>query len=227
MYKPIEDCALLLHFEDKIKKSNNKETIEISGKGVITNAISAFIMNKLDLIGIDNHLIKKINMRRQLVQMVDVFPIQVNICSVACGRYVKEFGIEEGFVFESPITEFRVKNKDLGYPVINESQIKQFGWLATYEIKEIKQQATRVHDFLTGLFTGIGIRLVDCNLEFGVVFDGENYMIMLADEISPDTCKLWNMSNNEKLSYELVDTDPEQIIPAYQNILSRLNNSVF
>lgn len=222
LYQSEEDYALIMSFDDSIKKAN-KEIINISGKGVINNNISAYIMQKLDMIGVENHFIQKNNMRQQLVQFVDVYPVQVHICTIACGRYVTDFGMEDGFVFESPIIDFRVKNKDLSYPIINEEQIISFGWLSKKELHDLKNKAMRVHDFLSGLFATAGIRLVDIKLEFGRVFNGEDFITMLIDEISPDTCKLWDMETNEKLCYEISEDNPEKILPAYQEILSRLN----
>lgn len=222
LYQPDEDYALIMSFDDTLKKAN-KEIINISGKGVINNNISAYIMQKLDMIGVENHFIQKNNMRQQLVQFVDVYPIQIHICTVACGRYVTDFAMEAGFVFESPIIDFRVKNKDLNYPIINEEQIISFGWLSKKELRDLKNKAMRVHDFLSGLFATAKIRLVDVKLEFGRVFNGEDFITMLIDEISPDNCKLWDMETNEKLCYEIAEEDPEKVMPAYQEIVKRLN----
>jgi phosphoribosylaminoimidazole-succinocarboxamide synthase len=221
LYEAEEEYTLIMSFDDGIS-NQTKEKLQFSGKGVINNSISAYIMQKLDMIGIETHLIEKINMRQQLIQFVDTYPIQIHICTVASGRYVSEFGMEEGFVFESPMIDFRVKNKDLGYPVINESQIIGFDWLSKRELSILKTNAMRVHDFLAGLFASVQIRLVDIKLEFGRVFNGEDFVTMLIDEISPDTCRLWDMETNEKLCFELAKDEPEKIIPAYQEVLKRL-----
>jgi len=222
LYQADEDYALIMSFNDTLKLQD-KSSIVISGKGVINNSISAFLMQKLELIGIETHFIQKNNMRQQLIQFVDVYPVQIYVSSLASGRYVTDFGMEDGFVFDSPIIDFRVKNGDLNYPIINEHQIYSFSWLSKKEIKNLKKVAIRVHDFLTGFFAGIGIRLVDIKLEFGRVFNGEDYIIMLTDEISPDTCKLWDMYNNEKLCYEIAENNPDRVINAYQEVLKRLN----
>lgn len=222
LYQADEDYALIMSFNDTLKLQD-KSSIVISGKGVINNSISAFLMQKLELIGVETHFIQKNNMRQQLIQFVDVYPVQIYVSSLASGRYVTDFGMEDGFVFDSPIIDFRVKNGDLNYPIINENQIYSFSWLSEKEIKNLKKVAIRVHDFLTGLFAGIGIRLVDIKLEFGRVFNGEEYIIMLTDEISPDTCKLWDMYNNQKLCYEIAQTNPDDVINAYQEVLKRLN----
>lgn len=221
LYQSNDDYSLLMYFGDNIRLGN-KNSVEISGKGVITNSISSFIMQKLDMVGIENHFIEKVNMRQQLIHFVDIFPIQVHISTVACGRYVSDFGIEEGLVFDSPVIDFRVKNSVLSYPVIGEDQMVNFGWLTDQELSGLKGKATRVHDFLSGLFAGIGIRLVECRLEFGRVFEGEDFIIMLADEISPDNCRLWDIETNEKLSFEIAEDNPEKIISAYQEVRRRL-----
>lgn len=222
LYSSDRDYSLLMSFKDYLRKNNN-EIIEISGKGTINNHISAYIMEKLDMIGIENHFMKKNNMREQLIQCTDVYPIQVNICTIACGRYIKDFGLEEGLVFDQPMIDFRVKNKRLSYPAINEQQIINFNWMNKKELAEIKQKSLRIHDFLSGLFATANIRLVDIKLEFGRVFDGDDFDIMLIDEISPDTCRLWDMQDNEKLCYEIAENSPENLLTAYQKVLTRLN----
>jgi phosphoribosylaminoimidazole-succinocarboxamide synthase len=217
LYQANEEYALIMAFTDNLKLSNG----EISN---INNNISSFIMNRLDMVGIENHLIEKVNMREQLIQFVDIFPVQLSISTVACGRYIEEFGIEEGYVFDSPIIDFKVKNSILKYPVINEHQILSFGWLTTSEIKGLKNKAIRVYDFLTGLFAGLGMRLVECNLEFGKVFNGEEFIIMVADEISLDTCRLWDINSNEKLSFETITENPENAFNIYQKVMDRFSS---
>lgn len=221
LYQSDNDYSLLMYFGDNIRL-NDKDSIEVSGKGVITNSISSFIMQKLDMVGIENHFIEKINMRQQRVQFVDILPIQVHISTVACGRYVSDFGIEEGLVFELPVIDFRVKNSALNYPVIGEYQMVNFGWLSDQELATLKNKAIRIHDFLCGLFAGVGIRLVECKIEFGRVFEEDDAIIMLADEISPDNCRLWDIETNEKLSFEVAKDNPERILSAYQEVQRRL-----
>lgn len=221
LYESEEEYSLIMSFNDNLKLGN-KKVVEIAGKGVINNSISAFLMEKLDMVGIENHLINKLNMRQQLIQFVDALPIQVYVNNIACGRYVEELGIEEGFVFDTPLMDFRVKNSELSYPIVNEEQIIAFQWMRQDEIDRLKKIATRVNDFLSGFFAGIGIRLVETKLEFGRVFDGEDITMMLIDEISPDTCRLWDLDTNQKLCFEVAEDGPDSIISAYQEVLSRL-----
>ncbi|HJD56113.1 MAG TPA: phosphoribosylaminoimidazolesuccinocarboxamide synthase [Rickettsia endosymbiont of Pyrocoelia pectoralis] len=221
LYSSEEDFLLIMAFTDKATLETG-DVVNISGKGVLNNNISSFLMNKLEMIGIENHFIEKINMREQLIQYVDMFPVQVVVSSVASGRFVTEFGMDEGYVFDRPIIDFRVRSREFKYPIVNEYQILNFGWLLKEEIKAIKQQAIRIHDFLSGLFMAIGIRLVECSLEFGRVFNGEESIIMLTDEISPDTCKLWHINSNERLGFELIEKDPNKAFESYQFIADRL-----
>ena len=125
LYQSDEEYALIMSFNDTLKLQD-KSSITASGKGVTNNSISAFLMQKLDLIGIETHFIPKNNMREQLIQFVDVFPVQLHVSSLASGRYVTDFGMEDGFVFDSPIIDFRVKNSEMGYPILNEHQIYSF-----------------------------------------------------------------------------------------------------
>ncbi len=223
LYQSTEDFAFIMAFTDKITLENG-EIVEIFGKGVLNNNISSYIMTKLDMLGIDNHLIEKINMREQLIQSVDVLPIQISVTGLACGRFVKEFSMEEGYVFDHPIIDFKVRSGELKHPIINEHQILNFGWLSKKEVEQVKLQSLRIYDFLSGLFTGIGIRLVECTLEFGRVFNGEEFVVMLTDEISPDTCRLWDMNNNEKLGRELIYTNIENGLKSYQAIANLLKD---
>ena len=141
-----EDFALIMNYSDKARVSDGS-IIEIPGKGIINNSISTFLMQRLDMIGIENHLIEKLNIREQLIQFVDIFPVQVLLSIIASGRYVTEFGMEEGYVLDNPIIDFRIKNSELKYPVINEHQMQSFGWMNKAEAEEIKQKAIRIFDF--------------------------------------------------------------------------------
>lgn len=219
IYQGIEEFTLIQFFKDDLRISP-EETIIISGKGVINNSISAYIMNCLDMVGIENHLIEKLNMREQLVQLVDTFPVKVIVTNIATDRYVRDFGIEEGYVFEKPMIDFRFKSSI--FPVVNETQIINFNWMMKEELDNLKKAALRINDFLVGFFAAIGIRLVDCSLEFGRVFNGEEFVIMLVDEISPDTCRLIDMNNNQKLDFEFASENPDKATTIYKEIAKRL-----
>lgn len=224
LYKTEEKHLLTMAFTDKIRLKDGK-TLDIFGKGVINNAISSFIMQKLDLIGVENHFVDKVNMREQVVQLVEMLPVQIYVSNIACDRYVEQFGMQEGYVFDTPIIDYRIKNKELNYPIINEHQIITFGWILREELLEIKNKSLRIFSFLSGLFAAIDIRLVSCCLEFGRVFYNEDFATILADEITPDSCGLWDMSSNEKLGIEAIKEDNKDPIKSYQIILDRFNIS--
>jgi phosphoribosylaminoimidazole-succinocarboxamide synthase len=221
LYHTDNDYSLALLFGDDFRISKDK-VVECLGKGIINNNISAYIMHQLDMIGIDNHFIEKSNMCQQLIQAADVYPLRVHITKISSARYVTDFGIEKGFVFDEPIIDFSIKNRELNYPSINEHQIYCFGWMSKDEIKAIKKIALRVHDFLTGLFLSVGIRLVDARLEFGRVFNGEDFIIMLVDEISPDNCRLWDIYSNEPLCFEAIENNADNAILTYREVEKRL-----
>jgi phosphoribosylaminoimidazole-succinocarboxamide synthase len=214
-----DESAIIIFFKDTIRDS--AAIHNISGKGVINNKISSFMMEKLDIIGLQNHFIEKTNMREQLVQVLDIIPVQVRVSNVAVDSYVSSFGVQEGYLFDNPMIEFRVKNRNSGYPSINESQMVGFNWLTYTEVKEIKKLARRVNDFLCGYFSAIGIRLVVCNLEFGRVFNGEEFIFMLADEITPESCMLWDLHNNHKYDVESI-LKSDKPISIYQEIEKRI-----
>lgn len=218
---PEEEFALIEFFKDTVKLPNGK-VIESSGKGVLRNSISAHLMSKLDMVGIDNHFIEKLNMREQLIQMVDMLPIRVTVTFLACGRYTKEFGLEEGYVFEKPMIDFYYKTKDKLIPAANEDQLTNLCLLTSYDIDAIKKISLRASDFLAGYFASSGIRLVEASFEMGKVFTGEEFIMMLADEISPDTCRLWDLENNDKLDFEAIAKNPDEAVKIYQKVIEKL-----
>ena len=221
LYVTEEEYTLIQFFKDDHVLGSG-DIVQIPGKGIIKNSISAFLMEAMKLANIPNHLIEKLNMREQRIALVDLIPVQICVANVACGRYATEFGIEEGFVFDTPMIDFRVKNSEQGNPVTNEQQIAGFGWTFDEEIKELKAAAVRVSDFLIGLFAGAGIRMVECQLEFGRGFDGNGYVLILADEITPDSCRLWDIETNRRLDFEAPTASAEEVIAVYQEVAKRL-----
>jgi len=216
-----EEYALVEHFKDSTYLAEGNMA-EISGKGILRNSISAFLMEKLDLVGIDHHFIEKINMREQVIQMADILPMKVVISYLACGRYVSDFGMEEGVVFDKPLIDFYFKAQDGVYPVVSEEQIMHLCYMNNYAIQDIKKVVYRTGDFLTGLFAGAGIRLVEAAFTLGTVFDGNEFVTLIVDEISPATCRLWDLSDNTKLDFERTRLHPEDTIRVYQEVAQRL-----
>jgi phosphoribosylaminoimidazole-succinocarboxamide synthase len=220
-YSAEEEFAMIEFFKDTVKLADGT-TAEASGKGILRNTISAYLMEKLDMVGIDNHLIEKMNMREQLIQMVDMVPLQISVSYLACGRYTTEFGMEEGYVFDRPMIDFHYKSSDKFLPVVNEQQIMNLCMLSKYEIKALQKIVQRAGDFLAGFFASSGIRLVEAKFECGKVFTGEEFIMMIADEISPDTCRLWDLNTNDKLDFEAIAGSPENAVQIYKEVAKRI-----
>ena len=207
------------HFKDHATAFNNLKKSTIEGKGVLNNRISEHILKNLEQIGIKTHLIKRINMREQLIKLVEIIPIEFIIRNIATGSLTKRLGIKDGTVLEKPLLEFCYKNDELGDPLIAREHIYAFNWASVIQLDYITEQCHRINDFMQGMFRGIGIKLVDFKLEFGTV----NGKIILADEISPDTCRLWDIKSDEKLDKDRFRKDLGNLIPAYEEVARRLN----
>jgi len=174
-------------------------------------------------IGIPTHFVRRLNMREQLIRQVQIIPVEVVVRNVVAGSLAKRFGIPEGQALPRSIVEFYYKKDELGDPMVSEEHITAFGWATTQDIDEIMQMSLRVNDYLTGLFLGIGIRLIDFKLEFGRLFNDDGDMrIVLADEISPDNCRLWDLKTNEKLDKDRFRRDLGKVEEAYQEVARRL-----
>ena len=202
LYEGPEPGTLIQHFKDDATAFNAKKHALIEGKGVLNNRISEFIFQKLNDIGVPTHFIKRLNMREQLIREVEIVPLEVVVRNVAAGSLSTRLGLEEGTNLPRSIIEFYYKNDALNDPMVCEEHITAFGWATPQEIDEIMQLALRINDFLVGLFLGIGIRLVDFKVEFGRLYDNEQVRIVLADEISPDCCRLWDIQTGDKLDRE-------------------------
>ncbi|HEY1125528.1 MAG TPA: phosphoribosylaminoimidazolesuccinocarboxamide synthase, partial [Sphingobium sp.] len=192
------------------------------GKGVLNNRISEHVFTLLGHIGVPTHFIRRLNMREQLIRQVEIVPLEVIIRNVAAGSLSKRLGIEEGTQLPRTLIEYCLKDDALGDPLVTEEHIACFGWASPEEMHDIADMAIRVNDFLTGLFAGIGIRLVDFKLEFGRIWDGDYARIILADEISPDNCRLWDIATGEKLDKDRFRRDLGGEVEAYQEVARRL-----
>ena len=222
LYEGPEPGTLVQHFKDDTTAFNAEKHEVIEGKGVLNNRISEYIFLKLEQIGIQTHFIKAMNMREQLIREAEIVPLEVVIRNVAAGSLVKRLGLKEGEMLPRPLIEFYYKDDELGDPLISEDHIAVFGWATQVELDEIMANALRINDFLIGLFAGVGIRMVDFKLEFGRVWDGDLQRIILADEISPDNCRLWDINNNEKLDKDRFRQDLGGLVDAYQEVARRL-----
>ncbi|WP_040486316.1 phosphoribosylaminoimidazolesuccinocarboxamide synthase [Lutibaculum baratangense] len=222
LYEGPEPGTLVQHFKDDATAFNKQKHAQIEGKGVLNNRISEFIFQNLNAIGVPTHFIRRLNMREQLIREVEIIPLEVVVRNVAAGSLSKRLGMEEGVQLPRSIIEFYYKNDELGDPMVSEEHITAFGWASPQEIDDMMSLALRVNDFLVGLFLGVGIRLVDFKIELGRLYEGDMMRIVLADEISPDSCRLWDMKSGEKLDKDRFRRDMGGLVEAYQEVARRL-----
>ena len=222
LYEGPEPGTLVQHFKDDATAFNAEKHEVIEGKGVLNNRISEYIFLQLAQLGIQTHFIKALNMREQLIREAEIVPLEVVIRNIAAGSLVKRLGLKDGEPLPRPLIEFYYKDDALGDPLISEDHIAVFGWATQNELDEIMTIAVRINDFLIGLFAGAGIRLVDFKLEFGRVWEGDVQRIILADEISPDNCRLWDINSNEKLDKDRFRQNLGGLVDAYQEVARRL-----
>ena len=210
------------HFKDNATAYNNKKRATIDGKGILNNRISEHILSNLSQIGIKNHLVKRLNMREQLIKLVEIIPIEFIVRNVATGSLTKRLGIEDGTELRKPLIEFCLKNDELGDPLISKEHIFAFEWASKREIDKIEGNLHRMNDFMIGMFRGVGIKLIDFKVEFGRLKNSSRNEIILADEISPDTCRLWDMKSEKKLDKDRFRQNLGNLINAYQDVARRL-----
>jgi len=222
LYEGPEKGTAIQHFKDDATAYNNQKKSIVEGKGVLNNRISEHILNNLNQIGVKTHLMKRLNMREQLVRLVEIIPLEFIVRNIATGSLTKRLGIPDGTVLSKPLIEYSYKNDELGDPLIAREHILEFKWASQEELKFINNSCIRINDFMQGMFRGVGIKLVDFKLEFGrVTIDGKKE-ILLADEISPDTCRLWDVISEKKLDKDRFRKDLGNIIQAYQEVARRL-----
>tara|TARA_B100000927_G_scaffold120410_1_gene97205 strand:+ start:320 stop:1102 length:783 start_codon:yes stop_codon:yes gene_type:complete len=220
IYASPEKNLVIQHFKDDATAFNNKKKSVIEGKGILNNRISEHILTCLGQAGIKNHFIKRINMREQLIKHVSIIPIEFIVRNIATGSLTKRLGIEEGTVLNNPLIEYCLKNDELGDPMISKEHILTFNWASKKEIEKIDKQLHRINDYLVGMFRGVGIKLVDFKVEFGRLKNSNE--VVLADEISPDTCRLWDMHTEKKLDKDRFRNNLGNLIGAYQDVARRL-----
>jgi phosphoribosylaminoimidazole-succinocarboxamide synthase len=222
LYEGPEPGTLIQYFKDDATAVNNEKRAVLDGKGVLNNRISEFVMLQLNAIGLPTHFLKRINMREQLIREVEIIPLEVICRNVAAGSIAKRLGIEEGTPLPRSIIEFCYKKDELGDPLVSEEHITAFNWATHQEIDDIVAMTLRINDFLTGLFAGAQIKLVDFKVEYGRLYEGEMVRTVLADEISPDSCRLWDMSTGEKLDKDRFRRDLGGVTEAYAEVARRL-----
>ena len=217
-----EPGTIVQYFKDDATAFNNKKKGTITGKGVINNRISEYIMIRLGEIGVPTHFVRRLNMREQLVKAVEIVPIEVVARNVAAGSISKRLGIPEGTALPRSVIEYFYKADELDDPMVSEEHITACGWANPQELDEIMALALRINDFLCGLFMGVGLRLVDFKMEFGRLYENDEMRIILADEISPDSCRLWDSQTNKKLDKDRFRRDMGDVEEAYQEVARRL-----
>ena len=210
---------VMVHYKDDATAFNGLKKGTITGKGVINNRVTNFMMQKLEGEGIPTHFVEELNDRDTLVKKVQIVPLEVIIRNISAGSFAKRFGVEEGIVFENPTIEYSYKNDDLGDPMINTAQALALKLATPAEIETIRTMAFRINDVMKAFFKEVGVDLVDFKLEFGRLTDGT---IVLADEISPDTCRFWDSKTHEKLDKDRFRRDLGNVEDAYQEMMKRI-----
>ena len=223
LFEGPEPGTLIQYFKDDTTAFDATKKAVLEGKGVLNNRISEYIMARLNGIGVQTHFIRRLNLREQLIKEVEIIPLEVVCRNVAAGSMSTRLGIAEGTALPRSIIEFYYKDDKLHDPLVTEEHITAFNWASTQDIDDMLAMTLRVNDFLTGLFSGVGITLVDFKVEFGRVWENDFSKVLLADEISPDSCRLWDSNNNnEKLDKDRFRRDLGGVIEGYTEVARRL-----
>ena len=217
-----EDPALVIvSYKDDATALDGLKKGTIPGKGTVNNRMSDFLFSLLEKEGVPTHFVEELNDREALVKKVSIVPLEVIVRNISAGSFAKRYGVEEGIVFAEPTIEFSYKNDDLGDPMINRFHATALGIATDEEVDEIIAQAFKINEILQGIFDKANLTLVDFKLEFGRTPDGK---IILADEISPDTCRLWDKDTQEKLDKDRFRRDLGGVEEAYIEVYNRLQN---
>jgi len=223
LFEGPEPGTIVQYFKDDATAFNRKKTGTITGKGVLNNRISEHLMLRLGEIGVPTHFVRRLNMREQLVREVEIIPIEVVVRNVAAGTLSRRFNMPEGTALPRSIVEYYYKSDELEDPLVSEEHITAFGWAAPQDLDDMLALSLRINDFLSGLFLGVNLKLVDFKLEFGRLYEENGDMrVVLADEISPDSCRLWDIQTHEKLDKDRFRHDLGNIEEAYQEVARRL-----
>ena len=222
LYEGPEPGTLVQYFKDDATAFNAEKRATVEGKGVLNNRLSEFFMTGLNAVGVPTHFIRRLNMREQLIRAVEIIPLEVVVRNVAAGSISKRLGIEEGTPLPRPIVEFYYKDDAFGDPMVSEEHIIAFGWASQQDMDDMISLALRVNDFLSGLMLGVGIKLVDFKIEIGRIWDNDYMRLIIADEISPDSCRLWDMETGQKLDKDVFRRDLGNLADAYTEVARRL-----
>jgi len=217
-----DNDKIIQFFKDDATAFNKKKHEVISEKGILNNLISEYIFKYLKDNGIDNHFIERLNNREQLIKKVEIIPVEVIIRNIATGTLSKRLGVKEGLKLNRPLVEFTLKNDELDDPILSEEHIDILGYASNKEINDVKNQGLIINALLSDLFASINIKLVDFKIEFGRINENKITKIILADEISPDSCRLWDKSSSEKLDKDRFRKNLGGLIDAYKEVATRL-----
>ncbi len=222
LYEGPEPGTYVQYFKDDATAFNAQKKATIDGKGVLNNRLSEFFMTGLNGIGVPTHFIKRINMREQLIRQVEIIPLEVVVRNFAAGSISTRLGIPEGTALPRPIIEFYYKDDALGDPLVTEEHVIAFGWASQQDMDDMVALALRVNDFLSGVMMGVGIKLVDFKIEIGRIWENDFPRLVVADEISPDSCRLWDMKTGQKLDKDVFRRDLGNLADAYTEVARRL-----
>ena len=222
LYEGPEPGTLVQYFKDDATAFNAEKHEIIDGKGVLNNRLSEFFMQGLNGVGVPTHFMRRLNMREQLIRMVEMLPLEIIVRNVAAGSLSKRLGLEEGSALPRPIIEFCYKDDKLGDPMVAEEHIIAFGWASQQDLDDVVALALRVNDFLSGCFLAVGIRLVDFKIEVGRIWEGDFARLIVADESSPDSCRLWDIETGMKLDKDVFRQDLGSLSDAYTEVARRL-----
>lgn len=222
LFEGPEPGTIVQYFKDDATAFNAEKKGTITGKGVLNNRITEYVFTKLADLGIPTHFIRRLNMREQLCRQCEIVPLEVVVRNIATGSLTKRLGVQDGLRLPRALVEFYYKDDALGDPIVSEEHITAFGWASPMELEEMTGMALRINDFLSGLFAAIGIQLVDFKLEFGRIFDEDGMRLVLADEFSPDNCRLWDAETGEKMDKDRFRQDLGGVGEAYQEVARRL-----
>ena len=221
LYEGTSSDTSILHFRDEATTREGKPAV-FEGKGVLNNRLSEHLLKSLNVVGVPTHLVRRMNMREQLVRTAEILPLRIVVRNFAAGSIAKRFGLAEGDPLPRPIIEFYLKNAKLGHPLVTEDQAVAFGWASPHDMEDILPLALRANDFLTGMMMGVGIRLVDFSFEVGRIWEEDFQRLVIVDEVSPDVCRLWDMETGRKLDKDVLRMGLGHLTEAYTEVAERL-----
>ncbi len=222
LYEGPEPGTLVQYFKDDATAYNAQKKDIIDGKGVLNNRLSEYFMTGLNGIGVPTHFLKRINMREQLIRSVEIIPLEVVVRNIAAGSMTQRLGIAEGTQLPRPIIEFYYKDDALGDPLVTEEHVIAFGWASQQDLDDMVALALRVNDFMSGVMMAVGIKLVDFKIEIGRIWENDFQRLIVADEISPDSCRLWDVETGQKLDKDVFRRDLGSLADAYTEVARRL-----